>query len=124
MKDISDTLEYKGQKYPLVFSLNVLEEIQQEYGTFSAWIKKIYNEDEDDENFEPDMRAVKFVYFGMINEGIDIENEEKDEKDKRKPVTMAQVGRMLTEIGTAEMYDKLNKLALASNQPGEDSKNE
>ena len=117
MKDISDTLEYKGQKYKLVFNLNVLEEIQNEYGTFSGWLQEVSGE----EKGEPGIKAVKFAYLQMINEGIDIENEEKG--DKREPVTMKFVGRMFTEIGLEEMVDRLNKLAVESNQGGEDSKN-
>lgn len=118
MKDISDTLEYKGQKYPLVFNLNVLEEIQQEYGTFSAWLDKISGEGKG----EPDIKAIKFAYLQMINEGIDIENEETG--GERKPVTMKLIGRMFTEIGIDNVIDKLNTLALNSNQGGQDSKNE
>lgn len=118
MKDISETLEYKGQKYRLVFNINVLEEIQQEYGTFSAWLDKIVGED----ITEPDIKAIKFAYLNMINEGIDIENEETG--GDRKPVTAKFVGRMFTEVGLEGMVNKLTKLAGDSNQGGEDSKNE
>lgn len=118
MKDISDTLEYKGKNYPLVFNLNVLEEIQEEYGTFSAWLDKISGE----KTGEPDIKAIKFAYLQMINEGLDIENDEKGEK--REPVTMKFIGRMFTEVGLDKTIEKLNKLALESNQGGEDSKNE
>lgn len=122
MKDISDTLEYKGQKYPIVFNLNVLEEIQAEYGTFGAWLDKIAGENEGDSDFEPDIKAIKFAYLHMINEGLDIENE--DTGGDRKPVTSKFVGRMFTTVGLDNMVEKLNKLALDSNQGGEDSKNE
>lgn len=140
MKDISETLEYKGQKYKLVFNINVLEEIQQEYGTFSKWLDyvtgdakerktgeftKIKNQDGEIvevEKGEPDLRAVKFAYFQMINEGVDIENEESGAN--KKPVSMRFVGRMFTEIGIDNMVNKLEKLAAESNQGGEDSKNE
>lgn len=118
MKDINETLTYKGEDFPLVFNLNVLEEIQEKYGTFSGWLDKITGET----TGEPDIKAVKFAYLNMINEGIDIENEEKG--GDRKPVTAKFVGRMFTEIGLEGMIDKLNKLAVVSNQGGEDSKNE
>lgn len=135
MKDISDTLEYKGQVYKLVFNLNVLEEIQQEYGTFSKWLDYVSGDikerktgeiveikGEKFEKGEPDIKAVKFAYFHMINEGIEIENEETG--GDKKPVTMKFVGRMFTELGLDEMVNKLEKLAAESNQGGEDSKNE
>jgi len=136
MKDISDTLEYKGQKYKLVFNLNVLEEIQQEYGTFAKWLDFITGDVKERktgdfvetatgeiyEKGEPDIKAVKFAYLHMINEGIDMDNEETG--GDKKPVTAKFVGRMFTEIGLDEMVNKLNKLAIESNQGGEDSKNE
>ena len=39
MKEISKTLEYKGKEYKLVFNLNVMEVIQDEYGTLENWGK-------------------------------------------------------------------------------------
>ena len=140
MKDISETLEYKGQKYKLVFNLNVLEEIQQEYGTFSKWLDCVAGDIQERKTGamvktknaegkdiivnagEPDIKAVKFAYFHMINEGIDIQNEE--DGGDRKPVSMKQIGRMFTELGLGEMVDKLNVIAFESNQGGEASKNE
>lgn len=140
MKDISETLEYKGQVYKLVFNLNVLEEIQGEYGTFSKWLDYVMGDVKerktgavktviDKENGgtkqvevgEPDIKAVKFAYFLMMNEGIEIENEETG--GDKKPVTMKFVGRMFTELGLDEMVNRLEKLAAESNQGGEDSKN-
>lgn len=117
MKDISDTLVYKGVEYPLVFNINVLEAIQEEYGTFSAWLEKIAGE----EIVEPDIKAIKFAYREMINEGIDMANEEKEED--RNPVSMKFIGRMFTEIGLDRSLEKLTSLATASNQSGESSKN-
>ena len=120
MKDISDTLEYKGQKYPIIFNLNVLEAIQEEYGTFSAWLDKIYKDDDDET--EPDIKAIKFAYYKMINEGIRIEN--KTAKEKREFLDKEDVGEIITEIGLKDAFNTLNSLAQASNQPGEDAKNE
>ena len=140
MKDISETLEYKGQKYKLVFDINVLEELQQEYGTFQRWIEYMSGDAKERktgekttvkgsdgkpveiELGEPDIKAVKLAYYLVINEGIEIENEETG--GNRKPVTMNFVGRMLTELDLGEAVKRLNKLAVESNQGGEDSKNE
>lgn len=140
MKDISETLEYKGQTYKLVFNINVLEEIQNEYGTFVNWVNRVLGDVEERKTGEirsvknemtgeieqvavgePDIKAVKFAYYHMLNEGIDIENEETG--GDKKPVSMKTIGRMFTEIGLDKMVNKLNKLASASNQGGEDSKN-
>lgn len=121
MKDISDTLEYKGQKYPVIFNINVLEALQEEYGTFNAWLNKIYSEDENDKDFEPDVKAIKFAYFKMINEGIRIEN--KTANEKREFLDKEDVGEIISELGLRTAFRKLNDLTRESNQPGEDSKN-
>ena len=72
MKDISKTLEYNGKKYNVVFDLNVMESIQEEYGTLEKWAELT-----DGGDGEPNAKAVIFGFTQMLNEGIDIENEEK-----------------------------------------------
>ncbi len=37
MKEMRNEIEYKGIKYNLVFNLNVMEVIQDEYGTLDKW---------------------------------------------------------------------------------------
>ena len=39
MKEISKEFEYKGKEYKLVFNLNVMEVIQDKYGTLENWGK-------------------------------------------------------------------------------------
>lgn len=119
MKDINDSIIYQNETYRLVFNINVLEALQEEYGSFKAWLDKIAPDTED--NAEIDVKAIKFAYFQMINEGIDIDNDLNG--TNRKPVTLKQVGRIFTEVGMNTMIEKLNSLAIASNEGGEDSKN-
>ena len=33
-------------KYPIIFTLNVMEKIQEEYGSLNAWKQKIFIDDE------------------------------------------------------------------------------
>ena len=107
MKDINGELHYRDKTYRLVFNLNVMEEIQQEYGTIENWGKLT-----DGSMGEPDAKAVKFAFMHMINEGIDINNEEMNLDDK--PLTMKQVGRMITDIGLMEATATLNQTVIDS----------
>ena len=80
-------LETEAERYPLVFTLNVMEAslIQREG--------------------EPDIKALKFFMTEAINEGIEIENEKTDAK--RKPISSKQVGRILTEVGISDTANKI-----------------
>lgn len=69
MIDKVNYLETKTEKYPLVFTLNVMESIQEKYGTIEAWSNLIQREG------EPDIKALKFFITEAINEGLEIENE-------------------------------------------------
>ena len=102
MKDISGKIEYKGVEYRLVFDLNVLEEIQDEYGSFGKWGDLV-----DGVDGETDIKAFKFGIHAALNEGIEIMNEENG--TDIKPFTLRQVGRMLTEIGLEKMDEILHQ---------------
>ena len=86
-------IEYNGKKYPIAFDLNVMEQIQDEFGTINNWSELTSAE-------EPKIKAVIFGFWAMINEGIEIWNEEHE--DKLKPMSLKQVGRMITDVGMAE----------------------
>ena len=115
MKDINGKLQYKGKEYRLVFNLNVMEAIQEEYGTLSNWGDITGGNGE-----EPNAKAVLFGLKEMINEGIDINNEETGSNDP--PMTHKQVGRMLTEIGLMDAMEVLQDTVTRSTQS--DEKNE
>ena len=109
-------VNYKGIDYEIVFNLNVMEEIQEEYGSIEAWGNKTDNET------EPDMKAVIFGLTCMVNEGIEIYNEDnEDDKDfkPRKLLTKKQVGRLISEIGLEEVTRKLNKSVTESTKSDE-----
>ena len=112
MKEMRNEIEYKGIKYNLVFDLNVMEEIQDEYGTLDEWGKLT-----DARNGEPNAKAVIFGFTAMLNEGIDIDNEEKGLN--LKPLTHKQVGRLLTEIGLREATLKMNDTVIESTKSDE-----
>ena len=107
MKDINGKIQYKGKEYSIVFNLNVMEAIQEEYGTIEKWGALT-----DGSSGEPNAKAVIFGFTQMINEGIDIANEEREEKEK--PLTLKQVGRLITEFGLDNAANKLNQTVIDS----------
>lgn len=107
MKDINGEITYKGKTYKMVFNLNVMENIQEEYGSVSEWGKKT-----DGTEGEPNAKAVIFGFTEMLNEGIDIENEENG--TDIKPFTLKQVGRMITEIGLKKATLQMNETVIES----------
>ena len=100
-------INYKGKNYPLVFNFNVLEKIQDKYGSYEKW-----GEMTDGKGQEINIGAFKFGVLEMINEGIDIENEDKEEK--MEFVTLKQVGRIITEIGIQKMTDSVQETVFDS----------
>lgn len=112
------TLEWKGVEYNLVFNLNVMEEIQDEYGSISAWGELTDNEK------EPNAKAVIFGLTSMINEGIDIDNEDNEGVEgyvPKKFLSKKQVGRLLTDVGIEEATQRLNDTVI--NSVASDEKN-
>ena len=101
MKDINGKIQYNGKEYKLVFNLNVMEAIQDEYGTIDKWAKLT-----DGSDGEPNAKAVIFGFREMLNEGIDMENEEAG--TDIKPFSLKQVGRIITEVGLLNATRTLN----------------
>lgn len=113
MKDISSALQYKGREYKVVFNLNVMEAIQAEYGSTTAWIEKAEGEN----GGEPDAKAVIFGFAQMLNEGIDIDND--DNGTNHPPMTLKQVGRMLSEVGLANANKLMQDTIIESSKTGQ-----
>lgn len=114
INDISKEFEHKGKTYRLVFDLNVMEAIQEKYGTIDNWGKITEGEGNDG---EPNAKAVIFGFREMINEGIDIMNEEKG--TDVKPLTLKQVGRLITEYGLLNATKVMNHTVIESTQSAE-----
>lgn len=112
MKNYNGELEYKGRVYKLVFNFNVMEAIQEEYGSIDEWGKL-----SDGINGEPNAKAVIFGFTQMLNEGIDIDNEENS--TDIKPLSLKQVGRMITEIGLVEATKSMNDVVVESTKSEE-----
>ena len=145
-----DKLEYLDDgetRYPMAFTLNVMELVEEEYGGIEAWTKLI-------DKGEPSYKALKFMILEIINEGIDIQNDsqlcaaggrisgavnrknqgemrsapsEQGDYDfdrvRRTPLTSKQVGRLITRIGFEECGMKIFKLIQESLPKGDNAKN-
>ena len=112
MKDVNGKIQYKDKEYKLVFNLNVMEEIQEEYKSLEEWGNLT-----DGQSGEPNAKAVIFGFTAMLNEGIDMDNEENG--TDIKPLTLKQVGRIITEVGLLEATKTLNKTVVDSTQSDE-----
>ena len=109
-------ITYKGEEYPLEFNLNVMQKIQEEYGTVEKWASLT-----DGKDGEVNLKAMIFGIREMLNEGIDIENEEKG--TNRPALTLKQVGRIITEMGISEAAGTMNETVIAATSDGNASKN-
>ena len=112
MKNNAGKITYKEKEYNVVFNLNVMEAIQEEYGTIDKCTELTSGA-----NQEVNIKALKFGYREMLNEGLSIEAEEKGEE--YKPVTPAFVGRMLTDIGLDNMTKTLQETVIESTKTDE-----
>lgn len=112
MKDFNGEIQYKDKTYKLVFNLNVMECIQEEYGTIDKWAELT-----DGASGEPNAKAVIFGFREMLNEGIDIANEENGTEDK--PLSLKQVGRLITEVGLLQATSALNETVINSTKSEE-----
>jgi len=118
MKDISKTLEYHGKTYKMVFNLNVMEQIQDHFGTVDNWAQAMSQED----GKEPKAKDIIYGFWAMLNEGIDIDNENKPKDEQLAPLTLKQVGRILTEVGITDAAANMKDLVVESTK-ADSSKN-
>lgn len=107
-------LETDSEKFPLAFTLNVMEALQDKYGALLEWSELIRNQK------EPNIKALKFFITEAINEGIEIENEKSSEK--RVSITSSKAGRIITEIGLKKVANTITKMITESMPHDEKSK--
>ena len=116
MKNTVVYLEASGKKYPLAFNLNVMEEIQEHYGSLDAWGRVTQG------NGEPKVKDLKCGVMAMLNEGIDMENEKHSTNVPM--LTTKQVGRIMTEVGIQNVVSAIQEITVASVRTEGESKNE
>ena len=114
MKEVTSKINYKGNEYKLVFNLNVMEEIQDEYKTLENWGSLT-----DGKSGEVNVKALVFGITAMINEGIEINNEDNGKNEP--PLSHKNVARIISEIGLNKAAQDMNDLVVES--AGSDEKN-
>lgn len=100
-----ETIEYMGKTYRVVCNLNVMQEIQEKFNSFSEWSEKITG---NNDKKEPSISAIKFGFLFMLNEGIEIESEETGKELKK--LDSKQVGRIISEIGLVNSAQLMTKV--------------
>ena len=112
MNDVNEKVSYKGKEYKLVFNLNVMQVIQEKYGSVAEWWKKAYGA-----NGEADVKAVIFRITEMFNEGIDMDNDENGADTAF--LSHKQVGRIISAIGITEVTSKMSDVIVGSTESAE-----
>lgn len=112
MKDYKMKFNVEDKEYGLIFNLNVMEEIQEEYGTIQKW-----GELTDGKGKEVNAKALIFGLTAMMNEAIDIENEENG--SNLPFVSKKQVGRLVSRAGLQKSAEALNNAVVEATQSEE-----
>ena len=115
MKNTVVYIEAADKKYPLAFNLNVMEEIQEHYGSLDEWGKVTQGDG------EPKVKDLKCGVLAMLNEGIDMENESNG--TKMPMLTAKQVGRIMTEVGIQTVVAAIKDITIASVKTEDSGKN-
>ena len=116
MKDTIAYIKTEKRKYPIIFNLNVMEEIQEQYGSLDEWGKITQGDG------EVKVKDLKVGVTAMINEAIDIENENNGTNEPF--VDAKKVGRIMTEVGIANVVLAIQDLTVKSTATEDDGKNE
>ena len=101
-------IELKNEKFPMVFSLNVIEAIQIEFGSLNDWKELIEPKD----GGETNLKALLFAFKEAINEGIDVENENLH--GNKSFISERKAGRIITELGLSEAGNQLKQIVVDS----------
>ena len=116
MKNTVVYIQDGEKKIPMVFNLNVMEEIQEQYGSLDAWGEATQG------NGEPKIKDLKVGIMAMINEGIEIENEENGTNEPT--VNERQLGRIMSRVGIDVIVKKIQEITIASTKTDGEGKNE
>lgn len=101
------------KKIPITFNINVMEEIQSEYGSVSKWTDCLESAD------GAKIKDLKFGLGAMINEAIDMLNDENGTDVKL--LNNKQIGRMLSEVGFQNVISTIQELIVESTKTESES---
>lgn len=115
MKNAVVYIETQEKKYPLVFNLNVMEEIQEAYGSLDNWGRITQGDG------EAKVKDLKVGVMAMINEAIDMENEKNNTNEPM--LNAKQVGRVMSEVGIENIVVAIHDITIASTKTDGEEKN-
>ena len=115
MKNTVVYIETEKKKYPLAFNLNVMEEIQEAYGSLDEWGRITQG------SGEAKVKDLKVGILAMINEAIDMQNEENNTNEPL--LTAKQLGRIMSEVGIAKIVSAIQDITIASTKSEDNEKN-
>ena len=115
MKNIVVYIETEKKKYPLAFNLNVMEEIQEAYGSLDEWGRITKG------SGEAKVKDLKVGVLAMINEAIDMQNEENHTNEPL--LTAKQLGRIMSEVGISKIISAIQDITIASTKGEDNEKN-
>ena len=84
-------------KYPIAFTLNVMEALEDEYGGLKKWVELIDSD-------EPSYKAIKFMVQATVEEGQDILNQTNDKLSSK------EIGRLISRIDIDKVGEEIFKL--------------
>lgn len=105
------------KKYPIAFTLNVMELVQEKYGTMEKWGKAL-----EPDKGEPQIKDIIWTFKEFLNEGIEIENEESNEP--RPLLTHKQVGRLVSSFDMKSLGTMIRDITVESVNSGNENPNE
>ena len=114
MIDKLNYINIGGVDYPAQLTLNVLETIQDEFGSIEKW--------QDEINGDKNIKTLIWTFKELVNEGIDIENDKTSES--RKFINHKQAGRLITELGLAKTSEFITSVVISSNITGNEDDDE
>ena len=97
-------------KYPIAFTLNVMEALEDEYGGLKKWVELINSD-------EPSYKAIKFMVQATIEEGQDILNQTNDKLSSK------EIGRLISRIGVDKVGSEIFELIKESLPEAKQGKN-
>lgn len=97
-------VELNGKKYHLLFSLNVLDELQDRFGGYDK-LDKVF-----DQNNKNMIKDLKWLLTTLINEGAD---------EDEQPLTEQQVGKMI-HVGNLAVIKNVIYSAFSTAVKGDD----
>jgi len=104
MLDKKVSINIDNKDYPLAYDLNVIEIIQEKYGTMDKWYDKLSG----GKTGEVRIGDIIWIFKEMFNEGIEIHNDENN--DTMPSVTLKQAGRLISKYGPKEATEKLKEM--------------